>query len=291
MGIRKAIVAGQFYPGGYDGCLAEIKECEGARGLPESLPADIVCGIVPHAGWTFSGSLAGLVVRAIRRCYEEVDTFVIFGAAHRYFGPLAAVYDKGGWVTPLGEVGIDEGLAGAIVSCGVGAAACDAHSSEHSIEVEVPFLQYYFPESLIVPIIVPPAVEAIALGESVGDLIAADKERRIVCLGSTDLTHYGPHYGFDFMGHGADGFEWAKNVNDREFIDFALGMEADSMLKSSAENQNACGAGAAAATVAAAMRLGKTGGQLLAHTSSSEVMRVKMGTASRDSVGYAAIVY
>jgi AmmeMemoRadiSam system protein B len=93
------------------------------------------------------------------------------------------------------------------------------------------------------------------------------------------------------MGIGADALKWADNVNDKQFSDLALKLEPEGMLASAAENCNACGAGAAATAVAAAKKLGKTEGLLLAHTSSNEVMQRKMGTASADSVGYAAIIF
>jgi AmmeMemoRadiSam system protein B len=93
------------------------------------------------------------------------------------------------------------------------------------------------------------------------------------------------------MGTGKDALKWAMDVNDRQFIDFSLKMQPDKMLENAEENSNACGAGAAAATVAVAKALGKTKGILLAHTNSNEVMLRKTGSASRESVGYAAIVF
>ena len=80
-------------------------------------------------------------------------------------------------------------------------------------------------------------------------------------------------------------------VNDRQFIDYSLKMQPDKMLESAEENCNACGAGAAAATVAVAKTLGKKKGILLAHTNSNEVMLRKTGSSSQESVGYAAIVF
>ena len=315
MQIRKPIVAGQFYPGQKSFCVEEINQClppEADRGrLAESLPKTIVAGIVPHAGWTFSGSLAALVFSAIKQRHEKVhpvrenseenervrektsngvNTFVIFGAAHGYFGRSPAVYDRGSWMTPLGEVAIDEELANAVLSSGAAISDIDAHRSEHSIEVQVPFIQYLFPDTEILPIIVPPNERAISLGEAVGDVITP-AGKKIVCIGSTDLTHYGPRYGFMPMGVGDEALEWASKVNDRKFIDLALKADPQGLLASAAENCNACGPGAAAATVAAAKKLGKTKGLLLSHTNSNEVMIRKMGTSSTDSVGYAAIIF
>ncbi len=288
---RKSIVAGQFYPGQHDSCVDEINECLDARALSEPLPETIVAGIVPHAGWTFSGSLAALVFLAIKQQHEKVHTFVIFGAAHGYFGQSPAVYDRGSWITPLGEVAIDEELADAVLSAGPVVSDADAHRAEHSIEVQVPFMQYLFPGAKILPIIVPPREQAVALGTSVGKVINEDEHKKIVCLGSTDLTHYGPRYGFTPMGVSENALKWADSVNDKKFIDLALKLEPERLLADAAENCNACGAGAAAAAIAAAKQIGKTEGLLLAHTNSNEIMLRKMGTASADSVGYAAIVF
>jgi len=288
---RKSIVAGQFYPGQHDSCVDEINECLDARTLSEPLPETIVAGIVPHAGWTFSGSLAALVFLAIKQQHEKVHTFVVFGAAHGYFGQSPVVYDRGSWITPLGEVAIDEELADAVLSAGPVVSDTSAHRAEHSIEVQVPFVQYLFPGAKILPIIVPPREQAVALGNSIGQIINKDEHKKIVCIGSTDLTHYGPRYGFTPMGVSEDALKWADSVNDKKFIDLALKLEPERLLADAAENCNACGAGAAAAAIAAAKQIGKTEGLLLVHANSNEVMLRKMGTTSADSVGYAAIVF
>jgi AmmeMemoRadiSam system protein B len=288
---RKPIVAGQFYPGQNDSCIDRINECRDAETLTEILPETIVAGIVPHAGWTFSGSLAALVFSAIRQQHEKVHTFVLFGAAHGYFGSTPAVYNRGSWITPLGEVFIDEELADHVLSAAPSVSDFSAHRTEHSIEVQVPFIQYLFPGAKILPVIVPPREQAVTLGASVAEFIADNQKKKIVCIGSTDLTHYGPRYGFTPMGVSSEALKWAVNVNDRKFIDLALKLEPESLLASAAENCNACGGGAAAAAIAAAKKLGKTEGLLLAHTNSNEVMLRNMNTTSADSVGYAAIIF
>ena len=284
-------MAGQFYPGSGEECVAEMKQCLEEAPLNMHLPEKIVAGLVPHAGWTFSGTTAGIVFSAIKQKHPKVDTFVIFGAAHSYMGHPPAVYDKGSWITPLGEILIDEALADAVIESKTAISDPDAHDSEHSMEVQVPFIQYLFPGAKILPILTPPDDNAIRLGEIVASIISSDDERKIVCLGSTDLTHYGPRYGFVPMGTGKDALKWAMEVNDRQFIDFSLMIQPEKMLESAESNYNACGAGAAAATVTVARALGRKKGILLAHTNSNEVMLKKMGSSSRESVGYAAIVF
>jgi hypothetical protein len=290
MRIRTPVVAGQFYPAGRDDCLEQIRECLASRPVGEPLPPAIVGGIVPHAGWTFSGDLAAMVFAAVKEQRGTVDTFVIFGTAHSYFGPLPAIDDSDSWQTPLGAANIDRALRDALLARKVVVTDSGAHEYEHSIEVQVPFIQHLFPGAKIVPVVVPPADTAIALGETAAEVIAA-QGRTAICIGSTDLTHYGPRYGFTPMGKGSEGLQWAATVNDRQFIDLALALEAERLLAEAIEKANACGPGAAAAAIAAARKLGTAKGQLLAYTHSNEVMRSKMGQTSRDSVGYAAIVF
>jgi len=290
MQIRNPVVAGQFYPSPADSCIDELEECLRQRVLPEAVPEKIVAGIVPHAGWTFSGSLAGMVFSAIKQKHPKVDTFIIFGAAHGYFGPTPAVCDNFYWQTPLGKASVDRELSDWLLHKKLVVSNSLAHKGEHSIEVQVPFIQQIFPTAEILPILVPPSEQAVSLGEAIGEIMTP-AGKNIVCIGSTDLTHYGPNYGFEPMGSGADALRWATDVNDRKFIDSALKLEPEKMLVSSAENHNACGAGAAAAAVTTAKKLGKSTGILLAHTNSNEIMLQKMGTQSSDSVGYAAIVF
>jgi AmmeMemoRadiSam system protein B len=290
MQTRKPIVAGQFYPAGHNSCAHEINECLQETKPAESLPETIVAGIVPHAGWTFSGHLAAMVLSAIKHRHDKVDTFIIFGAAHGYYGSTPAVYAQGSWLSPLGEAAIDEELAEVILKTDAAVADASAHQDEHSIEVQIPFIQHLFAGAKILPILTPPSKQSISLGEVIGDIIKK-QQKKIICIGSTDLTHYGPRYGFAPKGTGAGALQWASKVNDKEFINFAVGMQPQELLASAAENLNACGPGAAAAAVAVAKKLGKTKGVLLAHTNSNEVMLQKMGYGSEDAVGYAAIVF
>jgi len=291
MQTRQPIVAGQFYPGRRDSCIDEVNDCLQQEKLTQTLPETIVAGIVPHAGWAFSGALAALVFSAVKQQDEQVDTFCLFGAAHGYYGQSPAVYEKGAWMTPLGEVAVDEDLAEAVLKTGTAVSDSRAHRAEHSIEVQIPFIQHLFADARILPILVPPTEQAVPLGEAVGGIMSADSQKKVVCIGSTDLTHYGPRYGFTPMGTGADALKWAHDVNDGQFIDLAVKLEPEGLLTNAAENLNACGAGAAAAAVAGAKKLGRTKGVLLAQTNSNEVMQQKMGSASSDSVGYAAIVF
>jgi AmmeMemoRadiSam system protein B len=161
-----------------------------------------------------------------------------------------------------------------------------AHSREHSIEVQVPFIKYLFPDAKIVPIMVSPGSRAVDLGTRIGTLLA-DYAREVFVVGSTDLTHYGPSFGFTPYGVGNDALQRMKD-NDRRLLDLALQMQADGIIEEASQYRNACGAGAVAATVAAAQVLGSGCGYLLEHTTSQDVMPERQ---ARDAVGYAGIVF
>jgi AmmeMemoRadiSam system protein B len=285
---RSPAVAGQFYPDSSESCRAQVASLLAAA--PE-LPADFVAlaGIAPHAGWVCSGAVAAQVVRALA-ARGGVETFVIFGAVHRPMRSAAAVYDRGAWETPLGEALIDEPLAAAVVRSGpLVAANPRAHDEEHSIEVEVPFIQHLAPSARLLPIMVSPSSAAAEVGQVVARA-AAELGRRVAFLGSTDLTHYGPRYRFAPQGLGPDGIRWAKEVNDRRMLDLVTGLAAGQIVHEAAEHHNACGPGAIAATIAAAQAAGATTGRVLNHTNSNEVLCSRYGQME-DAVGYAGVVF
>jgi hypothetical protein len=216
---------------------------------------------------------------------------ILFGGVHRYRGKQAAMFAAGRWETPLGRCSVNERLAERIL--GHTSLIVDdpyAHEEEHSIEVQLPFVQQLFPKVTIVPIMVPPASTAHAVGDSVARTLVAYKYDALI-LGTTDLTHYGPRYHFVPQGTGRQANAWAKVENDRRFIDLVVKMKSDEVVGEAAERRNACSAGAAAATMSACRVLGATQGVLLRHTTSSEVI-AGMGEGDvEDSVGYAGIVF
>jgi AmmeMemoRadiSam system protein B len=290
MKTRKPVVAGQFYPASRQSCLADIQRCIESGTLGADLPSTVLAGIVPHAGWTFSGPTAALVFSAIKQRSYNITTFIICGACHGYFGPRPAVDDHDQWETPLGHIAIDTHLRDALVQDGLVKVEPAAHHQEHSIEVQVPFIQFLFPEAKILPILVPPTATPVEFGERLAERVSASKSH-VAYIGSTDLTHYGPRYGFTPMGAGPEGLRWASEVNDRRFIDLAVRLEATELLVGAMDNGYACGPGAAAAVVSAAQKAGAGRGFLLAYTTSNEILLKEMGTISRESVGYVAIVF
>lgn len=294
MSNRIPIVAGQFYPASESQCAKEVAEFLAASPsssdelawIKESAP---IAGIVPHAGWVCSGAVAGHVIRAITQD-QTVDTFVVFGAVHRLTGPEAAVFAEGSWQTPLGTSLIDEELARLV--CGASkllVANERAHLGEHSIEVQLPFLQHAVPKAKLLPIMVPPSATAHEVGKVVAEQVRG-LGRKVAYLGSTDLTHYGPRYRYTPQGVGPDAIGWAKEVNDRRIIDLCLSLSAEEVVAEANEHQNACGSGAMAATLAAARGSGATRSRLCCHTNSAEVLHDRLGDMS-DAVGYAGIIF
>lgn len=278
-------VAPNFYSGDV---RAQMQLYGKAFTLSVGLPSHIVAGIVPHAGWFFSGATAAKVFLSIK-ARQTPPTFILFGAVHVHGVSLNSVYPEGAWNTPLGEVLVDSAIAKGLLK-ELGPELLEdnsrAHAYEHSLEVQTPMIRHLFPEARIVPIAVPPGPDAALLGERVGNFIREHRTDAVV-IGSTDLTHYGDNYGFAPKGGGPEAHDWMLK-NDARIIDMAIALQADRIVPEATRNQNACGPGAMAAAVAAAKSLGAARGHLLEHTTSYDVYpQGKFDMA----VGYAGIVF
>ncbi|HUU91354.1 MAG TPA: AmmeMemoRadiSam system protein B [Phycisphaerae bacterium] len=290
MMVREPVVAGRFYPMDRESCLRDIAEMKPPADVA-GLPDRPVAGIVPHAGWMFSGETA-LAVLTVIKDRRTPKTFVLFGATHRLVG-TNAMFASGGWETPLGIAEVDERLGREVLGRAADILIDNphAHEGEHSIEVQVPLIQHLFPEARILPIAVPGDETAVALGRIVGRTIS-DLEADAVCLGSTDLTHYGSMYGFTPKGSGADAVRWVRDENDRRMLDLMVRLDAEGAVSEAASRRNACGAGAVAATMAAAREMGAQRGCVVQYTTSFDVMRDKLGRTDYDAtVGYAGVVF
>lgn len=285
--VRHPVVADRFYPGNRTSCVRQIEQCLPAEPSPD-VPDKIVAGLVPHAGWAYSGAVAARVFAAINT-QGSPETFVILSAVHQWGASRPAVYGSGSWNTPLGAVEVDEELAAAVLEAGKGLLinSPEAHSGEHSAEVQVPFIQHLFPEAKILPILLPPSADAARAGEVIGQAVSA-AQKCVAVVGTTDLTHYGrAYYGFAPAGTGEQALEWVR-TNDERLIHLILDMQAEEIVAETKASRNACGGGAIAGTVAAARAMGAEKGHLLEYTTSHHVM--PRGPAT-DFVGYAAIVF
>jgi MEMO1 family protein len=274
--------ADDFYP---RDCAAAIERFVGSYSPPE-FARQPVAAVVPHAGWQYSGAVAAKVFQCIKRSTDP-QTFVLLGAVHRWVG-INGVDPEGGWATPLGVAAIDEDLANRVLDHAGSflTIAPHAHRGEHSIEVEIPFIQYFFPEAKFVPIAVNPDARAVPLGAALADVLQG-YERRTFIVGSTDLTHYGEPYHFSPAGYGETAREWMRR-NDARIIGYAEGMQEQEIIGEAAQHHNACGAGALAATVAAAKALGSDAGRLIEYTTSFDVVP---DPPFRMAVGYAGMIF
>ncbi|MBI4650567.1 AmmeMemoRadiSam system protein B [Candidatus Desantisbacteria bacterium] len=284
---HKSVAAGSFYPADRSSCKETIEHFK--EKVKTSLRSDISAGIVPHAGWIFSGQIAFNVFSSIRSSPDM--TFIILGAVHASNIYTSAIFGDEAWETPLGKAEVDINLCEEIADNSQGLAELNsrAHLYEHSIEVQVPFIQYLFPQAKIVPIMVVPDKNAVLLGKILAKLCRLSGSRKkIYVIGSSDLTHYGWNYDFAPFGIGQTGHDWVVKENDHRMIEMILKGDPDKIIKEAHVNKNACGAGAIGGTAAFARTLGIKEGELLLYTTSCDVMPEYGNTSF---VGYAGIVF
>ncbi len=283
---RYPVVAGIFYPGDERACRREVQAVLQAAGQP--VLAGALCGgLVPHAGWVYSGGTAARLFAALA-AQGAPQTVICFGAVHHWGVTRASLYGAGQWQTPLGPLEVDAELAQATLAL-PDAPLVDrpeAHDDEHAIEVQLPFLRHIWPEVRILPVAMPPISQALQVGRAIAQA-ARGLGRRAVALASSDLTHYGPNYGLAPAGSGAPALDWIHR-NDHALLERACALDALGVLEEAAARQSACGAGAIAAAIAYAGAFGATRGELLGYTTSYEVRPT--GRAS-DMVGYGAVAF
>lgn len=182
--VRKPAVAGQFYTSDPTLLRAQLESFVKS----EEQKMNLRGAIVPHAGYIYSGAVAGSVYARA----HIPDTVVILGPNHHGIGSKAALYPPGEWLTPLGKIGIDQQLSAAIKSTSsLVVEDSTAHLYEHSLEVQVPFLQYLNPDVSIVPICLgfTDFSTCKSLGLSLAKAINAYK-KDVLIIASSDMSHY-----------------------------------------------------------------------------------------------------
>jgi len=185
--IRHPVVAGQFYPDN----PVMLNHYLG-KYISKGVSTEVALGaVVPHAGYVFSGGVAGTVYARL----NIPDTLIILGPNHTGIGAAFALMDKGIWETPLGEVPINETLAQLILSeADLLSPDYAAHQYEHSIEVQLPFLQYLKKDFSFVPITLTHTWYDTCklLGEAIARAIKKFN-KSVLIIASSDMTHYEPH--------------------------------------------------------------------------------------------------
>lgn len=264
--IREAAVSGQFYPA----WPKELKETIKFMVDPDASKIDVIGVVSPHAGYVYSGPVAGAVFSRLR----FKDTFILIGPNHRDMGEPFSIMTEGSWKTPLGHAMINSTVAEAILHESANLKEDSiAHQYEHSLEVQVPFLQYFKPDVMIVPILISRADPSVyeEIGKAVARVIKRPGNEAII-VASSDMTHYEPH-------------EKAKE-KDNEAIEAMLALNsAELMRRITRYHITMCGYAPAIILITAAKELGAKKAELVRYQTSGDTS----GDFS-SVVGYAGII-
>lgn len=269
-GIRKSLIAGSWYPGDPGRLRSDIETY--LNNVPPVPDERRVMAIVsPHAGYAYSGQVAAYAYKRIEG--RKFDAVVVIGPSHRAFFKGASIYDRGGYETPLGIVPVDMETAQQIQSrSGMISFTPNAHRQEHSVEIQLPFLQVVLGSFSFVPIIM--GVQDEQTCRELAEAIAgALQGREVLIVGSSDLSHFR---------------NYEKTVRmDRVVLDHMERMDAEGLLRDLKRGScEACGGGPIAVTMMAAGQMGAAGSSVVKYSNSGDV------TGDRSSVvGYAAAVF
>ena len=267
--VRKPAVAGAFYPADPDVLRKQVVGYL-ERAEPAGVDGKILALVSPHAGYPYSGGTAGTAFKQIEgNTYHAV---VLIAPSHSEYFPGASVYDEGGYETPLGVVPIEETLAKAIVDYdGDITSGAAGHREEHSLEVQLPFLQEAVPDLKIVPIVM--ADRSFGLCEKLAQaIVQAAQGRSVLIVASSDLYH---GYSYDeCVAADTRTLETIEEYNPKKLC--------NGLAK---ETYHACGGGPITVALLAAEELGADKAKVIARTNSNDVMGERGGYC----VGYAAV--
>jgi len=282
MGIKRADFIGSWYPGTKKECVRTIEKY--LKTIPEpSVRYDGLGGIVPHAGWFFSGPTAVTVYHGIKK-KKNPELLFVFGM-HLPPGGSNYLFVDDGIETPLGNLMVSAEAVKMMKELFDFVYEDSAsYIRDNTREMQLPMLKYFFPDAKVVSIGVSPGSGAVKIGECAAT-VSRTLGLQACFIGSTDLTHYGPNYGFTPQGVGPESVEWVKNKNDRQVIDAFLNADPFEVLRQAESYHNACCPGGAAAAIAAVRDMGVERGALLQYTTSYDVQ------PDYSFVGYAGVVY
>jgi len=263
--VREPAVAGRFYPANPERLRADIESY-----LPSDKKTPAIACMVPHAGYMYSGHVAGAVFSRL----EIPARCIVLGPNHTGRGHPLAIVKDGSWRTPLGELPIDSGLAERLMH-EFPALSEDsaAHRSEHSIEVEVPFLQVCRSSVKFVPIAIGTGQLILLeqLGQALAEVLKNSKEPALI-IASSDMNHYED--------------DATTRIKDRKAIEKILALDAPGLYETVMnESISMCGFGPAVAMLTAAQRLGAQTAELALYATSADVSGDHNVT-----VGYAGII-
>ncbi len=274
MKVRKRQLPRGWYPDNPDEVKKRLDQWESEL---EAAEEGAVAGIVPHAGWVFSGMLAYDVIRRLRK---NSDTIVVIGGHLGPGTPVLASFDDA-YETPAGVLEADVALLNEIRSR---IEIREDIRADNTVEIQFPMVEALFPQVKALYMRAPAGRDSFTLGNVIAEA-AVKLGETVRVIGSTDLTHYGPAYNFSPHGSGAAAYEWVKNKNDAEILDFFIRMEEDAAVQKANTDQAACSIGAAAAAIAFAKKNGVSSGKLINYSSSYDI------SPGSSFVGYGGVAY
>jgi AmmeMemoRadiSam system protein B len=267
--LRLPAVSGRFYPSDPTELTALIRKY--TTGDRTVIPGRVKACLVPHAGYVYSGRVAGTVYARI----AIPKKILILGVRHYPRGENAAILSSGAWRTPLGDAAIDEALAEALrEACPLLREDSVAHSSEHSLEVQIPFLQALQQGFTFVPVALGTVrfEDLVAIGEALGRVLAASTEQ-ILLITTSDLNHYED--------------DATTRVKDRKAIERILALDAGGLYDTCRnEAISMCGLGPTVAMLTALQSMGSTQPELVRYATSGDVSGDFGGV-----VGYAGMIF
>ncbi|MGO9122917.1 MAG: AmmeMemoRadiSam system protein B [Desulfomonilaceae bacterium] len=278
MKVRSRSLPTGWYPDSAVECKREIDDFLRGFTPPEG---SWIGGVVPHAGWYFSGKLAARVISVLSEA-RSPDRVVIYGG-HLGGNSNPIVYTEDVWETPMGTQAMDSEIARELIAKGH-ALEPGLGFSDNTVEVQLPIIKRFFDGVPLIATHSPSSEKAVQFAAAVDELLKS-RGLAAVFLGSSDLTHYGPNYGFTPHGTGASAVKWVKDENDHSLIRKAIAMDAQALLEDARAKRNTCSAGSIASVIESAVRNGAKAGRLLEYYTSYDIM------PGSSFVGYAGIIF
>lgn len=268
--LRLPAVAGRFYPSDPKELTSLVRNYS----EPDSQrpPIPVRACLVPHAGYMYSGRVAGAVFARV----ALPNKIIVLGVRHYPRGEPAAILSSGAWRTPLGDAPIDEELADALRrECPMLREDSVAHSTEHSLEVQVPFLQALAPEFSFVPVALGTVQfeSLISVGEGIARVLRNFKTEDVLLLTTSDLNHYED--------------DATTRTKDHKAIERLLALDARGLYDTCRNEEiSMCGLGPAVTMLTALNALGAKKAELVKYATSADVS----GDRSQ-VVGYAGMIF
>lgn len=276
MSMRKPFLSDGWYPHDAESAERDLNDYVSSARDNGYVPESAACAAVaPHASWFYSGKLAAAAFLSLD---EKAQTVVVCGG-HLSDRSEALMAPDDSFFTPFGALPADLELAAALSSR---FSFFEDRVPDNTVEIQLPLVKRFFPESQVLWLRMPASMRAYEIGRAL-HAAAQELSRKVVVVGSTDLTHYGPNYDFMSHGQGAAALSWVRETNDKRFIGALLEGDAEKAISRALSEGSACSPGGAAAALGFAQASGAANGRLLGYATSADV------SPASSFVGYAAL--